>query len=310
VSYAAMTKKAPIQTNTPRVSIVTPSFNQGQFIERTILSVLKQDYPNLQYIVMDARSTDRTKKILDAYRNEIDIIVQEKDEGQADAISKGFKLADGEIFAYLNSDDCLASKDVVSDVVNRFQEHKDADLIYGKRYYIDENGFITIAYPFRPFNKELLYKACYLPQECAFWKREIYERCGAYIDKSFRFAMDFDLWLRMLDAGAKFVAVDRLYGLFRWYEQQKSHAVWEEIGLPEIASLQMRYLGYAVRPKMMNAIFEEHFSGANRLHNQHAYEVYKSFWNVQTRLKKISLGAAPLDHWVFVKALTDGEVFA
>src|SRR5436853_3600755 len=96
----------------PKVSIITPSFNQGSFIEKTILSVLGQDYPNLEYIIVDGDSSDQTPDILRKYESHVDVLIIEKDRGQADASNKGFKQATGRILAYLNSDDCYANHHV------------------------------------------------------------------------------------------------------------------------------------------------------------------------------------------------------
>ena len=98
------------EENKPLVTIVTPSYNQGQFIEETILSVLNQTYNNIQYIIIDGDSTDGTKKVLDKYKNRVDVIISEKDKGQTDAINKGFKLAKGELVGWLNSDDIFYSQ--------------------------------------------------------------------------------------------------------------------------------------------------------------------------------------------------------
>ncbi|HEY9713226.1 MAG TPA: glycosyltransferase family 2 protein [Chroococcales cyanobacterium] len=301
-----------------RVSIITPSYNQGQFVERTILSVLRQDYPNLQYIFVDALSGDATAAILDRYRSEIDIIIQERDEGQSDALNKGFARADGEILAYINADDCFASPNVVSQAVAELVQPRTgrelsngagqtADLIYGKRFYINEGGFFHNSYPFRPFNKEQLMQACYIPQECCFWTREIFERAGNYVSKEHHFAMDYDLWLRMLAAGAKFVAVDEVFALFRWYPGQKSNAEWETRGLPEIAALHQKYLGKVVAPAEMSRIFMEHYSGFNQATHPVQSELFDALWADETRLKREVLGFAPLDHWMFKRENVPGE---
>jgi glycosyltransferase involved in cell wall biosynthesis len=166
----------------PKVSIVTPSYNQGWCIERTILSVLKQDYPNIEYIVMDSDSTDETGKVLDKYENDIDIIVRKKDKGQSDALNRGFQMATGDILAYLNSDDCYASSRVVSDAVKELTRYDQTDLVYGMRYFIDREGYFIRSWTFREFDDDLLRVVCYLPQECAFWKRTIYEASGNYVD--------------------------------------------------------------------------------------------------------------------------------
>jgi glycosyltransferase involved in cell wall biosynthesis len=299
--------KRRFNSDTPRVTIVTPSLNQGAFVERTILSVLRQDYPNIEYIFADGMSTDQTAAILARYSNRIARIIKEKDDGQADALNKAFRHATGDIFAYLNTDDCYAHRSVVSHAVNYFLEHADADLIYGKRYYIDQNGFLILAHPYRPFHKDQLYRADYIGQECTFWTRKTYEQAGGFINVDYRFAMDYELWFRFLESGANFHAVDRLYGLFRWYEDQKSKALFEKVGLPEIARLQEKYMGEVITTKRMFAIFEEHYSGVYRPDHPYAAHIYDVAWRLETHLKRMVIGRAPLDHWVFVnhKALAE-----
>lgn len=296
------TTKSRFSSNLPRVSIVTPSFNQGGFIERTILSVLRQDYANIEYIVMDSRSDDATVGILKKYQGKISRIVREKDKGQSDAVNKGFSLATGEILAYLNSDDCYAGPEVVSKAVDYFLAHQEVDMLYGRRYYIDQNGFLIIAHPFRQFNKERMYKADYIGQECTFWTREIYDRAGGFIDTTFRFALDYELFLRFLQHNANIDAVDELFGLFRWYPDQKSNAAWENVGIPEIAQLQKKYLGYVVDVQQMYAIFEEHFAGVNKFSHPVVATIYSDLWHLETHIKRMVLGLAPMDHWVFLQS--------
>ena len=281
----------------PRVSIITPSYNQGKYIERTILSVLKQDYPNIQYLVFDAQSNDQTHRILNQYRKDIDVIVEEKDNGQSDAINKGFARADGEILAWLNSDDCYAAPNVVSQAVEQLV-NKPIDLVYGKRYYIDLNGYFYLSYPYREFDEQQLKRTCYIPQECCFWTREIYERAGSRINLDYQFAMDYELWLRFLANGARFESVDSVYGYFRWYENQKSADIWQSVGIPEIARLQTEYSA-VVLPEVMQLKFMEHYFNINSSTDPDFYKKAQKLWNEEIRLKQKQFQFAPLDHWVF-----------
>lgn len=281
----------------PRVSIVTPSYNQGQYIERTILSVLKQDYPNIQYLVFDARSNDQTHRILKRYSKDIDVIVEEKDNGQSDAINKGFARADGEILAWINSDDCYAAPNVVSQAVEHLVKNPQVDLVYGKRYYIDLNGYFYLSYPYREFNEQQLKQSCYIPQECCFWTREIYERAGSRINLDYQFAMDYELWLRFLANGARFQSVDSVYGYFRWYENQKSADIWQSVGIPEIARLQSEY-ATVVLPEVMQVKFMEHYYNINSSTDPDGYSKVHKLWSEEIRLKQQQFQFAPLDHWV------------
>ncbi|HEY9676786.1 MAG TPA: glycosyltransferase family 2 protein [Drouetiella sp.] len=286
-------------TATPKVSIVTPSYNQGHFIERTILSVLRQDYPNLQYIVLDSLSKDKTHDILGRYRERISIVVEEKDKGQADAINTGFRKADGEILAYLNSDDVYASPDTVSKAVQFLVQNQSTDLVYGKRYYIDVNGYYYLSYPYRPFNHEQVIKACYIPQECCFWTKDIYERSGSRVNESYHFAMDYELWLRFLKNGAQFASVDDVWGYFRWYPGQKSTEEWEKHGLPEIAKLQTEYFGSHTPADVMSDIFMEHYSTVSKMSDVKRFSLYNRVWHEEVKLKQSLFRFAPIDHWVF-----------
>lgn len=288
---------------TPLVSIVTPSFNQAHFIEKTILSVVLQDYVNIEYIVMDALSSDGTDKILAKYAAD-GLMVSEKDEGQSDAINKGFSRSSGEIMAYLNSDDCFYSPTVISRVVQLFAENPGVDVIVGKREYIDEAGYYVMNYPFRKWDSKRLLESCYIPQEATFWRRSIFEKAGNCVDKSFRFAMDYDLWLRFIAAGANFMSVDEYYGLFRWYPGQKSTDIWQKHGVPEIARLQQKHLGHAMPEDEMIAVYQEYWYGSNRLHNREVYKHSVPTWQTFTSYKKQLLNSCTRDSWVFVDHLT------
>jgi glycosyltransferase involved in cell wall biosynthesis len=281
----------------PLVSIVTPSFNQGRYIERTIRSVLCQSYSNIEYIIVDALSTDQTSSVLKKYERHVSRIIQEKDNGQSDAIDKGFRIANGTILAYLNSDDCYASERVVADVVKKLDEYDDIDLVYGRRYIVDDKGLYLHSYPFRHFNKEELLVADYISQECCFWTKRIYDRAGGRIDQNYQFAMDYELWLRFLEHGAKFLSIDSVFGLFRKHDEQKTEAAWKERGLPEIARLQTQYLGRTVSEKDMQHAYVAHYSGVGTNQDSREHQVYKAIWGQIVRRNVLALGVAPLDVW-------------
>jgi glycosyltransferase involved in cell wall biosynthesis len=287
--------------NTPRVSVVTPSFNQGNYIEKTILSVLRQNYSNIQYILFDAISKDNTKNVLERYRHEFDVLKIEPDEGQVDALNKGFDLADGDIIAYLNADDCYANDNVISQVVQLFEEHPEVSVIYGRRIVIDDHGFYINEPPYREFCKSLLYWADYIPQECVFWRRSIFEKAGFKVDKTFSFAMDYELWLRFLEHDAQFLSVDQVFGLFRWYSDQKSQSQWQTHGLPEIERLHRKYLGHSVPESKMMGYYHEHYYQANPDHNKDLFDFYHHFWEVTMWHKRELLSHRPLDEWSYYR---------
>jgi glycosyltransferase involved in cell wall biosynthesis len=181
----------------PRISIVTPSYNQGQYIEETIRSVLLQDYPNLEYIVIDGGSSDATLQILKRYDHLIHWI-SEPDEGQTDAINKGLKMASGEIVAYLNSDD-LYEPGALASIAAFFCQQEDIAMIYGDIIHIDEkSGFIEFHKTGEvTLQKYLMAGDFYLPQPSVFFRKRVIETLG-YFDKKLHLAMDYDYWLKII----------------------------------------------------------------------------------------------------------------
>ncbi|MEP0752688.1 glycosyltransferase [Trichocoleus sp. Lan] len=288
-----------IQNNSyPKVSIVTPSYNQGKFIEKTILSVLCQDYPNLEYIVVDGLSTDETLDIIRKYEHRINKIILEADKGQTDALNKGFRLCTGEILAYLNSDDCYAAKNVVSKAVDYFKEYQGFDVIYGQRNIIDEFGKLLNFHPYRPFSEPDFYLSDYIPQECTFWTKRIFEKAGAYINEEFDFAMDYELLLRFLKLGAKFLSVEDVFGLFRYYPAQKTSDRWHSHGLPEIAKLHKMYLGrYIEETEMLNYNYEYLFNINPSIYPE-AFAFYQRFWWMVIEHKIEIFNNLALDTWM------------
>lgn len=280
----------------PLVSIITPSFNQGQFIERTILSVLRQTYPRIEYLVLDNLSADSTVGILEKYRRHITTVVREKDNGQSDCLNRGFKMSHGQIMAYLNADDVLAGPHVVADAVKELTAHG-VDVVYGRRYRIDGQGFFLDSYPFRPFDAAQLRQFNIIPQECSFWTRAIYERAGAFVDQDLHFSMDYEMWLRFLRHGATFKALDAVYGYFRWHQEQKSQAIWREVCLPEVAKIQNEYVGHATKPSDMEDLHESYYYGADRISHEHA--VALDIWRVRTNATQGLFADTPLDQWVY-----------
>jgi glycosyltransferase involved in cell wall biosynthesis len=281
----------------PTVSIVTPSFNQGRFIERTVRSVLLQNYPRLEYIVVDGGSTDETAEVLERYRPFVDRVVVEPDSGQANAINKGLRLATGTILAFLNSDDCYAAPDVVSRVAGLLSsgEH---DLVSGRRIFVSEEGKFLHTTPFRSFSRDDLLLCDYLPQECTFFTREIFERAGPYLDETFDFALDYELWLRMLDKGARFLCIEPYVGLFRWYPEQKTSLKWKTVGLEEVARLHERYVGRRVDEAEMFDRYHAHFFRAHPRRELRGYLFFKQVWDLLMAHTAKSLNGR-LDDWVF-----------
>jgi len=183
--------------NNPKISIVTPSFNQGQFIEGTILSVLSQTYRNIQYIVVDGCSTDNTMDIVNKYRDRINIIIHEQDEGQTDAINKGFKLANGELVGWLNSDDILYPN-CIEKIVDLYLDKPDGSVYYNAAIeIIDAKSSVVNKYRRIIPNRNHLLEINYdIVQQGSFYKRELVEKVN-YLDEKEHFCMDLDLWLKL-----------------------------------------------------------------------------------------------------------------
>ena len=224
----------------PKVSVITPSFNQGEFIERTILSVGSQDYPNIEHIVIDGGSTDSTLSILREYEDSI-IWKSEPDKGQPEAINKGFLLSTGEIVAWLNSDDTYQPS-AVRRAVDFLSEHPDVGMVYGDCRMIDEKDEVIGHWvDSLDFDLDLLTSKAlnYIPQPTVFFRREILDTIGL-LDVNLQMAMDYDYWIRI---GQRFKVkrIPVVLGNFRVHQNAKS-SKWFEFW-PEILSVVIKHCG-------------------------------------------------------------------
>ncbi len=183
-------------SDSPKVSIITPVLNQVEFIETCIQSVLSQDYPHVEYWVMDGGSTDGTLDVIRRYEGKLRW-ASENDKGQSSAINKGFRLAGGDILSWLNADDLLYPS-AVSAVVEAFHQSPEVAVIYGDCDYVDPAGNVLGAYPARPFDyAALLVRAeNYIPQPAAFFRKEVLESVGS-LNEDLHYVMDFEYWLRI-----------------------------------------------------------------------------------------------------------------
>ena len=191
----------------PRISIITPSFNQGKFIRRTIESVLSQDVEGLEYLVIDGGSTDETFGILQEYGSRF-YWVSEKDEGHTDAINKGILKSAAPVIGWLNSDDVYYPH-ALKTVLSVFDSCPDVDVLYGDAQHIDGNSKVLEPYPTEEWNMERLKETCYICQPAAFIRRSVVERFGL-LDATRRFCMDYDYWIRLGKEGAKFMHLEKL----------------------------------------------------------------------------------------------------
>jgi len=215
----------------PKISIITPSYNQGQFIKETIDSVLSQNYPNLEYIVMDGGSTDDTISILKSYGGKIKWI-SKKDKGQTDAINKGLELATGDILAYLNSDDVMLSN-TLNKIAKFFKENKNAAWVTGSYQIVDENSKIINSFAVKSKtllrkipNKSTLLVANYIIQPSTFWRRSLVDEIG-FFNESLHYCMDFDYWLRVIEKFKLYTLPDKLSS-FRIHGNSKGGVLYKK----------------------------------------------------------------------------------
>lgn len=231
-------------TPAPKISVVTPSFGQGRFLERTLRSVLAQNYPSLEYFVQDGGSEDETLEILGRYSAKLAGWTSEPDEGQADAINRAFAQTTGDLMGWLNSDDILLPG-ALSYVARYFVAHPEVDVVYGNRIMIDEDDGQIGLWILPKHDDEVLTLVDYVPQETLFWRRDVWRAVGESLDSGFGYALDWDLLLRFRDAGATIVHVPRFLGAFRVHNAQKTTAA-EPLGLVECERLRERVHGRPV----------------------------------------------------------------
>jgi glycosyltransferase involved in cell wall biosynthesis len=229
----------------PLIALVTPSLNQGPFLERSLRSILDQHYPRLHYVVQDGGSSDGTQTILERYRGSLHHYESAPDAGQADALNRGFRSATGDLLGYLNADDLLLPGSL-SFVARYFTAHPDVDVVYGHRIVIDEADQEIGRWVLPPHDNEVLLWRDYVPQETLFWRRDIWERVGAAFEETLQFVLDWELLLRFRAAGARFARLPRFLGAFRVHDRQKTSALFENVGRREIAWLLRRWHGRSV----------------------------------------------------------------
>jgi len=184
----------PATSEPDLVTIVTPCLNAAQFLEQTILSVLNQDYPLIEYIVMDGGSNDGTLDILKKYEHSLQW-QSAQDRGTADAVNRGFALGKGEILGFLNADD-LYHPHAVATAVRHLHDNPEAAGVYGDAWWIDEQGARIAPYPVRDFDRAMLERECFICQPATFFRRGPFESTGG-LDPDFNLTFDYDFWLRL-----------------------------------------------------------------------------------------------------------------
>jgi glycosyltransferase involved in cell wall biosynthesis len=213
----------PIGREWPWVSLVTPSLNQGRYIESTLLSVIHQGYPNLEYIVMDGGSTDGTLEILRRHEARLAHWESSPDRGQSDAINKGWRRATGTYVWWLNADDLLTPGSLFA-AVEALESDRSLDFVYGDTLLLDQDDVIVGRFHYRDFDfVDFILNRRDLPQAGALMRRSTLDRIGL-LDEGLHYLMDYDLWIRLALGGGRFARIDRALALFRLHEEAKTEA--------------------------------------------------------------------------------------
>jgi glycosyltransferase involved in cell wall biosynthesis len=229
-----------------KVSIVTPSFNQSRYLERTILSVLKQDYPHIEYMIVDGGSTDGALEIIQKYADRLAWWVSEPDKGQTDAINKGFARASGEILAWLNSDDTY-NPGAISAAVKFLQDNPQVGMVYADTDFIDEQDRRIGRFPAAQTDLTRLKRGyVHIPQQAAFWRADLWRKVGP-LDPSFYFAMDYDLWVRLARITELRYLPGQVWANFRLHSSGKTIAA-DDRCWPEMLKVHYRDGGSPLAP--------------------------------------------------------------
>jgi glycosyltransferase involved in cell wall biosynthesis len=236
----------------PLVTIVTPVYQMARFIEETISSVFAQDYPNIEYIVMDAGSTDGTVKILRRFEGLKSQNVRfrwfsEKDKGTADAVNKGFLRARGTVLAYLNADD-IYTPGAVTTAVRALMENSSVDVVYGEAEWMKTDGAVIGPYPTEAFDADRLRSLCFICQPASFIRREAFDSVGM-LDASLNYGYDYDLWIRFSKAH-RLRKIDHLLARSRMHFDNKTLRSRRKVFRESLKILQRHY-GYASLPPVL-----------------------------------------------------------
>lgn len=222
----------------PEFSIVTCSFQQGKYLDATIRSVLDQNHSELEYIVIDGGSTDISNDVIKKYKDRLSWWISERDNGQTDALIKGFSNASGTFQSWLCSDDLLLPGALAS-VSQFFNAHPDIDVVYGNSLWIDEKGaFIRPKKEIPFFRFPFLFDHNYIPQPSTFWRRRLYDKVGG-LDPNFNLAMDADLWERF-SSKTRIAHIPIYLSCMRYYPQQKTRSLKTQ-ALLENADIRTRH---------------------------------------------------------------------
>ena len=219
-----------VKVKEPKISIVMPSFNQAQYIERSIVSVINQNYKNVQLIIIDGGSDDGTIKIIKKYIKYIDYYVSEPDDGQSEALNKGFKIANGDIYGWLNSDD-LYLENAFDSIVRAFQNNALKSIVFGDWVSINENDKITDYHFAFDFNlSHFKYEGFHLNAQSMFWLKGVHARFSGFEVNLFN-TMDYQMILEfgINEGDTSFLRVPQSFGAFRRYHGQKTAGMTDKV---------------------------------------------------------------------------------
>lgn len=252
-------------TDFPLVTIITPSYNQSAFLEQTILSVLSQDYPSIEYLVVDGGSTDGSVEIIQRYADRISWWVSERDTGQADAINKGFCRARGEIIGWLNSDDLYYGRDTVSQAVRAFQQHPEAGMVYANGLKIDGGGYLLdwFHYPQYSLKDLLMFKV--LLQPASFSRRDVLQSAG-YLPPDSKLLLDHELWLQIA-ARYPLVHVEGYWAVERSHDTAKTISQAANFG-PDAFVLMEKLQNDPLFAPTINKYHDEIYAGLHVFHGR------------------------------------------
>lgn len=241
--------------NYPKISVITPSYNQAEFLEKTILSILNQNYPNLEFIIMDGGSTDGSVEVIKKYEKYIAYWVSAKDGGQTAAINAGFKRATGDWVTFQNSDDVFAPNALLN-VAKAIRNHPEDSVFYGHLLMIDGDDRVFEHKKQIPFWMQAqVYEGMQVFNQCMIFKRDLLTKYG-YFDENYRFAFDYEICTRWgTHSEIKFRLVNDFWGCFRQHELAKSSTIFT-VGLSEHEQIKHKY-AQTIRPSFPERMLQK-----------------------------------------------------
>lgn len=276
----------------PKISIVTPSYNQGHFLEDTILSILNQTYPNVEYIIIDGGSTDNSVQIIKKYEKRLAYWISEQDQGQTHAINKGLKVATGEVVNWINSDDLLEPDSLLT-LDKAIEKRPDADIYFGDFSAIDRAGNRLFVRKSGSYHFNTLFWGRQLScQPSVFFKRNLLKKIG-YLDRTYNFCMDIEFWIRAAVHGAKFQQIKSPIGVNRVHGEAKTTKL-QDVLYREHKELVRKY-GF-LKPFSKDSKAEDYyFTAMNRLWRLVA-ALYRFSCRRDVSFLKVSKALAALNH--------------